>query len=281
MNIVPLEPQRPLIILPAANNMICIAACTGLFAALLFAAFPNIDLWVSDRFYLDNKTFLFARGSTGDFVRDALRVLFALACVAAVVGFAMIAFFSRRLLGLGFAAWIYVGLCLGVGPGLVANLVFKEHWGRARPVQITQFGGDKQFSPAFTRSNQCDHNCSFVSGEASNFFAVGFALALLAEAGRRRRMFQGAIAAGAFAGLIRIGSGAHFLSDVVFAGVFMAFVARGLAWLVFERLGAQLADGGPWHRRTHWAGLISARMAFHGWLLARAQWRRILGAKAG
>lgn len=281
MNIVPLEPQRPLIVIPAANTMICIAACVGLLAALLFAAFPGIDLAVSRAFYLDSKTFLFAKGSTGDFIRDALRFVFALACVAAFIGFAMIAFFSRRLLGLGFAAWAYVALCLAVGPGIVANLVFKDHWGRARPVHITQFGGDKQFTPAFTRSSQCERNCSFVSGEASNIFIIGFTLALLAEPVRRRRLFHAALAAGAFAGLIRIGAGAHFLSDVVFAGVFMAFVARGMAWLLFERLGAHFADGGPLHRRTFWVGLIAAQAAHRGWRLARLQWRQLRRPKAG
>lgn len=279
MNIVPLEPQRPVIVIADANTMICIAGCVGLFAALLFAAFPGIDLAVSRAFYLDSKTFLFAKGTTGDFVRNLLQFIFFLACIAAIAGFAMIAFFSRRLLGLGFAAWAYLAICVAIGPGVVANLVFKEHWGRARPVHTMQFGGTKQFTPAFTRSNQCDRNCSFVSGEASNLFIIGFALALVAEPSRRRRMFQAAIAAGAFAGLIRIGAGAHFLSDVVFAGVFMAFVARGLAWLMFERLGGHLADGGPLHRRTHRAGLLTAHAVHRGWRMARLRWRQLRRVK--
>ena len=86
-------------------------------------------------------------------------------------------------------------------------------------------------------------------------------------------MFQAAIAAGAFAGVIRIGAGAHFLSDVVFAGVFMAFVARGLAWLLFVRLEVQFADGGPLHRRTHWAGRRAIRAGLRSWLAAREIWR--------
>jgi lipid A 4'-phosphatase len=48
-----------------------------------------------------------------------------------------------------------------------------------------------------------------------------FAVAML---GRRRRaaLIGRAILAGSIIGFIRIGQGGHFLSDVVFAGVFMA-----------------------------------------------------------
>lgn len=273
MSIIQLEPQAPLPLF-SANSLMGIAGSAGLAAALIFAAFPGIDLSVSNLFYLDSKTFLFARGTTGGMLRDLLRLLFALACVAAAAGFVMIAFFSRRLLGLGFAAWAYLALCVAIGPGLVANVIFKDHWGRARPVQIVEFGGSKQFTPAFTRSDQCERNCSFVSGEASNLFIIGFALALLTEPSRRRKMFRAAIAAGGFAGLLRIGGGAHFVSDVVFAGIFMAFVARGLAWLLFERLENQFADDGPLHRRTHWAGRMAAYHGMQVWQAVRNKLRQ-------
>ncbi|MEJ2227121.1 MAG: phosphatase PAP2 family protein [Alphaproteobacteria bacterium] len=276
MTIVPLEPQEPLILRSTAKSLVCIAASIGLAAALIFAAFPGIDIAVSKFFYFDGHTFLFARGTTGDVIRNLLRLVFVLACVGALAGFVMIAFFSRRLLGFGFAAWTYLLLCIITGPGLVANVVFKDHWGRARPMQVEEFGGHKKFTPALTRSDQCAKNCSFVSGEASNIFIIGFALALLAEASRRRRMYQYAIGAGAFAGLIRIGAGAHFLSDVVFAGVFMAFVARWLAWLLFERFEAQTADDGPVHRRLHWMGHRMATWSLNAWRIAKERvqkWR--------
>jgi lipid A 4'-phosphatase len=251
---------------PGAYSMLCVAGSVGLLAALVFSAFPGIDLAVSELFYLGGGKFVLAGPGAGDALRDLLRWVFTLACIAAVAGFVMIAFFSRRLMGLGLAAWAYVALCALIGPGLVANLGFKDHWGRARPAQVMQFGGAKQFTPPLLRSDQCPRNCSFVSGEASSIFILGFAVALLAETGRRRKLFLAAIAAGGFAGLIRIGAGAHFLSDVVFAGVFMAFVARGLAWLMFERFAAHLADDGPFHRRSLRAGQQAA-------IRTRAAWR--------
>jgi lipid A 4'-phosphatase len=42
---------------------------------------------------------------------------------------------------------------------------------------------------------------------------------------------------GLLAGLVRVMQGGHFLSDVVFAGVFMALVAAGLHRLMFGRVG--------------------------------------------
>lgn len=273
MSLVPADQGAPM---PgqSAYSMCCVAGLTGLVAALVFSAFPGIDLAVSGLFHRSDGTFLLASPGAGEIVRDLLRVIFWLACAAAVVGFVMSAFFSRKLLGWGLAAWAYIALCALVGPGLVTNLGFKDHWGRARPVHVTQFGGTKQFTPPLLRTDQCDRNCSFVSGEASNIFVLGFALALLAEAGRRRRLFLAAIAAGSFAGLIRIGAGGHFLSDVVFAGVFMAFVARGLAWLMLERFGAHLADDSPMHRRTLQAGEKAAIRAKAAWQGARQRMRR-------
>ena len=37
-----------------------------------------------------------------------------------------------------------------MGPGILVNSVFKDHWGRARPVTVEQFGGDLVFSPVWT-----------------------------------------------------------------------------------------------------------------------------------
>jgi lipid A 4'-phosphatase len=115
---------------------------------------------------------------------------------------------------------------------LVVNAVFKEHWGRARPRDITEFGGTRTFTPAFVISDQCERNCSFVSGHASlpfAFAALGFLL-------RRRRwaIYAGAAAFGGLVGFGRIVQGAHFLSDVVFSGVFVFLVAYLLAHYVFR-----------------------------------------------
>jgi len=65
---------------------------------------------------------------------------------------------------------IYLLAVLIVGPGLIVNVVFKDHFGRARPAQIVEFGGTKQFTPALVPTDQCHKNCSFSSGHAAAAF---------------------------------------------------------------------------------------------------------------
>jgi lipid A 4'-phosphatase len=56
-------------------------------------------------------------------------------------------------------AIFFVAVCLWIGPGLVVNYVFKDHWGRPRPVMVQEFAGDKVFQKPFVISNQCGKNC--------------------------------------------------------------------------------------------------------------------------
>lgn len=82
----------------------------------------------------------------------------------------------RPVLGIDPRRAAFVVLALALGPGLVVNAVLKEHVGRARPAQLETFGGEASFSPAWTLSDQCAENCSFVSGD------VAAAAAMLAPA---------------------------------------------------------------------------------------------------
>jgi len=99
------------------------------------------------------------------------------------------------------------------------------------------------------RSGSCERNCSFISGEASATFALGFAIVMLARR-RRAALMAAALTAGTLSGLIRMGEGGHFLSDVVFAGVFMALDVALMHWLVFRVLAPRSAGEEWWHAKT-------------------------------
>ncbi|WP_017446128.1 phosphatase PAP2 family protein [Gayadomonas joobiniege] len=101
-----------------------------------------------------------------------------------------------------------------LGPGLIVNEVIKNNSiGRARPVQVNEFGGQGQFTPAFFYSGQCQTNCSFVSGHAAvGFYFIGLGFLL-----RRRDAFYWGLAIGILISFTRIAKGGHFLSDTVFA----------------------------------------------------------------
>jgi lipid A 4'-phosphatase len=153
--------------------------------------------------------------------RQLFIALFALLALATLAVTTRVLIARRRWLGLDQARCLFMIAVLIVGPGVVANLAFKENLGRARPRDVVDFGGTKAFTPALVPSRECARNCSFISGEASSLYAAFFALALLIPQ-YRLALLIGGIAAGSLAGLVRMIQGAHFLSDVLFAGIFMA-----------------------------------------------------------
>ena len=122
-----------------------------------------------------------------------------------------------------------------MAPGVVVNLTLKDNVDRARPKNITQFGGDRQFTPAFVVSDQCESNCSFVCGHAAAGFSF-IALALVFTGKRRQRIFAVAVTAGFLIGLVRVIQGGHFLSDVIFSFFFTYLTIRLLYYLIMERL---------------------------------------------
>ena len=204
----------------------------------LLIIFPGLDLAVSRQFFRPEETnhnlsFLLANTAFADVVHEGVQRMSQVLGVGLTAAFLYSAVRLRRLWGLGTVQWLFLALALAVGPGLVANVVFKETWDRARPSQIVDFGGVKHFTPPLVMADQCDHNCSFVSGDA----AAGFFLHSFAYVARRRRtaIFYGGIAAGLLIGLLRIAQGAHFLSDVLFAGAFMIAATAGVHALLYGR----------------------------------------------
>lgn len=148
--------------------------------------------------------------------------------------FAVNAAFKRRWLGVDGRVAAFVLLALALGPGLAVDMGLKDHWGRARPRDIVEFGGARQFTPPFQPTNQCDDNCAFVSGHAALAFSLA-TLAFLAPPRRRRAALGAAVAFGLGVGFMRMLQGAHFLSDVIFAGFVVIGIAGALALLILKR----------------------------------------------
>jgi lipid A 4'-phosphatase len=204
---------------------------------VLFLFLPQIDLAASRLFYVEGRGFAMADWPPVvvlyHLVPWITRAILALVAAAAIWLFLV----ERPLWRLDRKALIFIFAAIALGPGLLANVVLKDHWGRARPTQIEAFGGTQQFTPAPLTATQCPSNCSFVSGHAAlGFLLVAFAF-LWPPGGVRRGITIAALVIGAGVGLGRIAQGAHFLSDVVYAGLLVYGATAVLHWWIIERDG--------------------------------------------
>ncbi len=217
--------------------------------AAVFLLFPGLDPALSRLFYTPGAGFVAAGNPGIERVRMIFWNLSSATFALALVGLLVALIVRRPVLGqdawrLGFIVTLYL-----LGPVLIVNRLFKEHWGRARPADITPFGGTAQFTPFWQPSEQCLSNCSFVSGEVSGTTATTLALLLIAPglarwigAGGVRILGLAAFCLPWIVALQRIAAGRHFLSDAVFSVLLTLAVALLLA-PVFRR--GRHANGTP------------------------------------
>lgn len=234
-------------------------------AVAIFWLAPQADLWVSNLFYVPGRGFVLQRWLPAVIVFRAVPWI-AWGVVVVVAGAAAWLFLiGRPLWRLDRKALLFIALSTALGPGVLCNTVLKDHWGRARPVQVEAFGGTRQFTPAPLPARECATNCSFVSGHAAlGFSLVAFAF-LLPPGTARRRTIGGTLAFGGLVGLVRIAEGGHFLSDVVFAGLLVFGTTALLFWWVVEADGLAAAP-------LRWLYYQAGDAAVSGWRLARRAW---------
>lgn len=213
----------------------------AIYAAILAATLvllllvPQIDLWVSSWFYVPQRGFVLRDWAPTAFIYHMaswIPLAIGLVVVVAAVWLFLMQWplwrFDRKAL-------LFIVLSIVLGPGLLANTILKDHWGRARPLQIEAFGGTHHFTPAPLPAAECIRNCSFVSGHAALGFSL-VAFAFLLPLGRaRHKGIAAAIIFGGFIGLVRIAQGGHFLSDVVWAGLLIFGTTVLLHWCIVER----------------------------------------------
>src|SRR5262249_10886011 len=194
-------------------------------------AFPQLDLAISGLVY-HRGDFLLPRYGLTNLVSWLVSISSWLAVAGATVLLLATLAVGRPLLwGLDAPRLLLVVLTFVVGPGLIVNSLLKQHWGRARPIEIVQFGGDAQFSRAGVPAAECRRNCAFPSGDA----AAAFALTSVAVATSSTVGVAAALAAGVLVGAVRVLNGAHFARDVVFSALFSLLTIAALERLLFRR----------------------------------------------
>ncbi|MEO0937197.1 MAG: phosphatase PAP2 family protein [Pseudomonadota bacterium] len=216
-----------------------------LIALFVFQTMPGVDLWVSRRFYTAGEGFLLAQSH----LLAALREGYFLAMYTALLGALVFWLLSLRLsraMQIPARLWGFVVMAFIIGPGLVANSLFKEHWGRARPADVIPFGGAHPFTPAALKVDHCASNCSFVSGEGSGIFMLAILVGVLAWRWLRTKPFAlaGLASLAVCGAAMRVMTGRHFLSDTVMALLFMALIALALFhWLRIRAAREALSPG--------------------------------------
>lgn len=219
-----------------------IALSIGVAVGIVLGVAPRLDLAVSTPFY-DPKTHDFPLNAHpwSQDARNAARVLITLLIVPA--GIALLTKFllpRRPMLIKGQAVLFLIGT-LAVGPGLLTNTLLKDHWGRSRPIDVTEFGGTSRFTPWWDPRGDCPNNCSFIAGEPAGAFWT-LAPAALAPPQWRALAYGAALAFGSTVGVLRIAGGGHFFTDVVFAGIFMYLLIWTTYGLIYRWLPKRTSD---------------------------------------
>jgi membrane-associated PAP2 superfamily phosphatase len=129
---------------------------------------------------------------------------------------------------------LVVILTVIIGPGILVNGILKEYWGRPRPVDTIEFGGQQQYrrvlqpgTPGNGKSFTCGHCAmafSLVSGAA--FFPLHPSAAVTTVAV--------GTAYGIIMGIARIAQGGHYPTDVLWSGIFVSVVVVFLYYFVFR-----------------------------------------------
>ena len=204
----------------------------SIILAIIFRCFPDIDLYVSSRFYNTESGFAYKDLLISDIFYHGVPYLANIIIISSLTLLLLKLVLRDKLKIVKLRSILFIVLTLALGPGLLVNAILKEHVGRARPHHVTEFGGTQEFTPAFMIVNECDTNCSFVSGHASfGFFLMSFAF-LITNKRKRLITWIALLILASYTAFSRVMDGAHFFSDIVFAGIFTYLVIK----LVYEFL---------------------------------------------
>ncbi|MEC7441181.1 MAG: phosphatase PAP2 family protein [Pseudomonadota bacterium] len=217
-------------------SKITLLAATLMAVSFIFVGFPQIDITVSALFYKPEQNFLLRNTPLHLFVDSWIRPSIKYLTVTLVVACVYKLFLGKSPIKRRFNIVAFLFSSFLLGPVLLVNGLLKEFIGRARPKNIIEYGGTKIFSPAYFPADQCETNCSFVSGDAAVAFST-IAFALIFKGKLRFQLVAIALSFGVLVSIYRLGTGAHFLSDTVLSGLFCILII-----LILERMLLRKAD---------------------------------------
>ena len=191
----------------------------------------NVDIRSASMFYqagsgfptgnLQPWKFLYVYGEYPAFAMGAIAVLLFVA-----------GYFKPTLAGFRRQA-LFISLLFIIAPGVLANLVFKDHWGRPRPRQVDIFGGSMSFHQPW-QPGPAPKNASFPAGHPTVAFFLSAPYFILRLKKRRQALLwlYGGVIYGIFMGIARVIQGGHFVTDVIWSAGFVYLTAIVLASLL-------------------------------------------------
>jgi membrane-associated PAP2 superfamily phosphatase len=217
-----------------------IALAIAVVVGVPFAIDPGLDLALSGIFYDGNGGWHSLDWPSGALRHLASWLIAGVAAPAFVALMVKLVLPKRPLLLPGRAVVLMI-TTLALGPGLLVNVILKDNSGRPRPQYVTEFGGKEPMLPWWDLRGGCDKNCSFVAGESSGAFWT-MAGAAVAPPHWRAAAYGAAIAFGAAVGALRMSTGGHFFSDVVFGGLVVFLVIWLVHGLLYRWRKTRLTD---------------------------------------
>jgi lipid A 4'-phosphatase len=213
---------------------LAIALSIGFALGLICAVDPQLDLDLAGLSF-NTKIHMFDVNAQlwVQHTREAARLIITLLVLPAFLAIIGKLVWPRRRMLIEARAALFLIATLAIGPGLLTNVILKDHWGRPRPIDVREFYGGYRFMPWWDPRGECPNNCSFIAGEPSGAFWT-LAPAALAAPELQPLAYGAALAFGVGVGALRMAAGAHFFSDVVFAGVFMYLVIWAAYGLIYR-----------------------------------------------
>jgi membrane-associated PAP2 superfamily phosphatase len=222
----------------ARREAVCLAA-VALLTAGLFAS-GTLDIAIARVFY---------RAETGAHWPLAYQLPWSLlyraapwaTAVLVVMGLAALAASLTRSRGHWRHGAVLVLLGVALGPGLLANAVFKDHWQHPRPRDLIEFGGPLHYvpSPLIGTAGGASFPCGHCS--VGFMFAAGWWIWKRRRRGLAAASMGAGVALGLLLGTGRMAAGAHFFSDIVWS----ALLAFGVLHVLYYHVLPAPGIAGP------------------------------------
>jgi membrane-associated PAP2 superfamily phosphatase len=185
--------------------------------------FSNLDISLQKPYYTSEQGWFLANESFWLFIyKYGIFLGYFLAFGALLV--VSLSYWNKALVVWRKAAYFMLFVMI-VGPGVLVNGTFKEHWGRPRPREITQFDGVEQFHKVWVKGDT--KGKSFPCGHASMGFFMAIPFLFLRR--RYKKWAWSFLIFGTLYGLLigyaRMIAGGHFASDVLWAAAMVWLTA--------------------------------------------------------